>query len=147
MTGKTLIVTTSMKHIRELGNMYSSYRPLMQGVSGGKSKMKHYFLEGTERQVLIGLIDSWKDTFDIFDTIDTLIIAKVPFDPPTDPYFLAKTQGMSHSFEKYSKPIVLSKLNTLIGNYITSNPNGRVICSDDRIHTTEWGKFLRENLL
>lgn len=109
--------------------------------------MKHYFSQDTEKAILVGLIDSWRDEFDILEKVDSVIIAKIPFDPPTDPYFLAKTIGIGNSFELYSKPIVLSRLNTLIGNIKTANPNAKIICADDRVETTEWGKFMKKNLM
>lgn len=58
---KTLILTTSMKHIREIGARAKNIckNIFLQGTSGGKSKMKHYFLENPEKSILIGLIDSW----------------------------------------------------------------------------------------
>lgn len=83
-----------MKHIREIGNSINKdeFRVLMQGISGGKSKMKHYFLENSEKKsVLIGLIDTFREESEILQNLDTAIIAKIPFDPPTDPHFLAKT--------------------------------------------------------
>lgn len=146
---KTLILTTSMKHIRELGKKFenSSHQILLQGTSGGKAKMRHYFLKNpNEKSVLIGLIDSWNDEIGLFEYTDAMIIAKVPFDPPTDMHFLAKTVGMKNSFENYSKPIVLSRLNNLIGNAITANKNIKIFCCDERIQKTEWGKFLEKNL-
>lgn len=136
-----------MRHIRELGEYYDSYQPILQGTSGGRAKMQHYFLSKEGTSVMIGLIDTWKDMFDILKNTDKLVIAKIPFDPPTDPYFMAKTQGMSNNFEQYSKPITLSKLNTLIGNYLSTKPDGNILCTDPRINTSEWGKFLKKHLL
>jgi len=43
-----------------------------------------------------------------------VILSKVPFDPPTDPYFLAKTSGISDNFTLYSEPLALIRLNLLI---------------------------------
>ena len=83
-----------MKHIREIGNQIANqnFTILMQGISGGKAKMKHYFLEKNEgKSILIGLIDTWRDEHEMLEKLDSVIIAKIPFDPPTDPYFLAKT--------------------------------------------------------
>ena len=119
----------------------------MQGISGGKAKMKHYFLEkNEEKSILIGLIDTWRDEHEILEKLDSIIIAKITFDPPTDPYFLAKTNGMPNSFERYSKPIVLAKLNSLIANIRALNKNTKILCTDTRIETTEWGKFIKKNL-
>lgn len=120
---------------------------LLQGTSGGKSKISHYFSQNPdEKSILVGLLDAWRDEAKVLKNADTLVIAKIPFDPPTDPQFLAKTVGMSNSFELYSKPIVLSRLNTLISNALAINPNIKIICSDERLETTEWGKFIKKNL-
>ncbi len=108
--------------------------------------MCHYYLQNPE-SILIGLIDTWCDMSDIFSETNHIIIARVPFDPPTDPYFLAKTRGMKNNFEEYSKPIVLSKLNTLIGRIITANPSATISFQDERLMTTEWGKFLRAHFI
>lgn len=138
-----------MKHVRELGNSLQSENMdvFMQGISGGKSKMKHYFLkENPKKSALVGLIDTWHNEAKILSESDSIVIAKIPFDPPTDPHFLAKTIGMSNSFEIYSKPIVLGRLNSLIGNATSLNPNVKIFCSDARIETTEWGKFMGKNL-
>lgn len=138
-----------MKHIRQIGNQIpkNEFQVLMQGISGGKSKMHHYFLENPEKKsVLIGLIDSFREEFEILEKTDTVIIAKIPFDPPTDPHFLAKTAGMPNSFDSYSKPLVITRLSNLIGNAKNANCNAKILCTDERIHTTEWGKFVHKNL-
>lgn len=148
--GKTLILTTNMKHIREIwwDLEWKIGKILLQWTSGGKSKMTHYFLEeNTENTVLVGTIDNWANEWKIFEKINRVIIAKIPFDPPTDPYFLAKAGWVSNSFELYSKPVVLSKLNSMIGFIAGINSNVDIICTDDRLNTTEWGKFIKNNLI
>ena len=146
---KVLILTTNLKDIRALGESFSEYGTVfMQGISGGKSKIIHYFERSEdEHTFLIGLIDSWKDAFGLFGKIDQIIIAKIPFDPPTDPGFLAKTQNLENAFESYTKPVVLARLNTLIGNICENFPNTEIICADSRIHLSRWGQFIKANLL
>jgi hypothetical protein len=96
------------------------------------------FSNAKEKSVLIGLIDSWIDESEIWIAVDEVIIAKVPFDPPTDPYFLARTVGMKNNFEEYSSPIALSTMNTLIGRIHFANKNTRIISIDERLDTMNW---------
>lgn len=109
--------------------------------------MMTLFRNGEEPSVLIGLIDSYIDESSLWQDVDTLIIAKIPFDPPTDPYFLARTVGMKNNFEEYSTPIALSTVNTLIGRAKSANKTLEIICSDERLDTVNWGKNLKNKLL
>ena len=100
-----------------------------------------------EDAILIGLIDTWKDERELWQIADTLIIAKVPFDPPTDPYFLARTVGMKNNFEEYSMPIATITMNTLIGKAYNSNPDISITSCDERLFSTNWGRSLYSELL
>jgi hypothetical protein len=64
-------------------------------------------------------MDNWKNTYELGGHIHTIILSKLPFDPPMDPYFLARTIGLSNNFELYSEPLVILRVNALIG-YFTS---------------------------
>ena len=76
--------------------------------------MLSLFSENLDRAVLIGLIDTWRDDLELWKVARQVIVSKVPFDPPTDPYFLAKTSGMTNNFSLYSEPLALIRLNLLI---------------------------------
>ena len=152
LTGKKIVIlTTSMKHIRllakELKGKNSIEKIYAQGLSGGKGKMMSLFQREREKVVLIGLIDTWIDESDLWACTDEVIIAKVPFDPPTDPYFLARTVGMKNNFEEYSTPIALHTINTLIGRIRVSNPKTMIFCTDERITTMNWGIMMRESFI
>jgi DNA polymerase III epsilon subunit family exonuclease len=148
---KTVILTTSSKHIRMLVNelkwKYDIRNIYGQWVSWGKAKMLTLFSYASEKSVLIGLIDSWIDASELWIWVDEVIIAKVPFDPPTDPYFLARTVGMKNNFEEYSTPIALATMNTLIGRIHFANEKCRILCIDERLMTMNWGISMRNNLL
>jgi hypothetical protein len=75
--------------------------------------MLSIFKNKIEQTILIGIIDTWRDEYSLWTVAKNIIIAKLPFDPPTDPYFLARTVGMSNNFSEYSEPIVTIRLNTL----------------------------------
>jgi Rad3-related DNA helicase len=109
-----------------------------QGISGGKAKILSLFRRADEEKVLIGIIDNWIDESYLWKEADSLIIAKIPFEPPTDPYFLARTVGMRNNFEEYSCPMMIIYLNTLIQRAKSINPALRIYCLDDRLEKSIW---------
>ena len=78
------------------------------------------FKNKIEQTILVGIIDTWRDEYDLWGCAIHIIIAKLPFDPPTDTYFLARTVGMNNNFSEYSEPIVTIRLNTLIERILSS---------------------------
>lgn len=82
--------------------------------------MLSLFKTKIEQTILIGIIDTWRDEYDLWACARHIIIAKLPFDPPTDSYFLARTVGMSNNFSEYSEPIVIIRINTLIERILSS---------------------------
>lgn len=109
--------------------------------------MKHIFLNEIENTILIGLIDTWRDEYDVWEKATSIIIAKVPFDPPTDTYYLARTAGMKNNFSLYSEPMAIIRLNTLIGRIRSSGYTGKIYCEDSRLTLSEWGKNIAQELL
>ena len=148
---KIVILTTSTKHIRALVNEYKGKYGIDaifgQGISWGKWKMLSLFLKSQKKTLLIGLIDSWIDEMELWKSVDIVIIGKIPFDPPTDPYFLARTVWMKNNFEEYSTPIALSIINTLIGRITYINPKARIYCNDERLLTMNWGVRIQKYFL
>jgi Rad3-related DNA helicase len=98
------------------------------------------FSKNITKTILIGIIDTWRDEYDLWSVAQHIIIAKLPFDPPTDPYFLARTVGMSNNFSEYSEPIVAIRVNTLIDRIRSSRYSGTIASADMRLRETEWGK-------
>ncbi len=145
------ILSTSNKHLRtlkqDLERKFPGWKVFTQGISGGKWKVESLFLNYTWKKILIWLMDSWIDDWKIWRCIDMLIIAKMPFDPPTDPYFLAQTVGMRNNFEEYSCPLAINTVNTLIWTVRNNNPDIQVYCLDDRLEKTLWGNTIRGEIL
>lgn len=100
--------------------------------------MKTLYEKEREEKVLLGLIDTWSDEYTIWSECDTLIIPKMPFDPPTDPYYLGRTVGMKNNFEEYSCPLSIHIMNTLIGRAKFSHPEIDIYCLDPRLTETVW---------
>jgi hypothetical protein len=84
--------------------------------------------------ILIGLYDTWIDTSSLWDVTDGIILAKVPFDPPSDIFFLARTVGMENNFMEYSLPLALIKLRRLQAR-VSPRP---IVCLDTRLWKSDW---------
>lgn len=148
----TIILTTSQKHARDLWQELRKIHGkkieiLIQWLSGWKWKMLSIFKKNTEKTILIGLIDTWRDEYKLWEDAEWVIIAKLPFDPPTDSYFLARTVWMSNNFSEYSEPIVTIRLNTLIERILSSGYLWKIFVTDSRLINTEWGKRIISELL
>ncbi len=152
INGGTVILTTSQKHARDLGQVLrkihgKNVEVLIQWLSGGKWKMLSIFKSNTHRTILIGLIDTWRDEYDLWKSATSIVIAKLPFDPPTDPYFLARTVWMSNNFSEYSEPIVTIRLNVLMARILATGYSGRIVTTDSRLIDTQWGQRIQSELL
>jgi hypothetical protein len=65
----------------------------------------------------------WREELELWNHARQIILAKLPFDPPTDAYFLARTVGMKNNFELYSEPMLIIKVNTLLTRIYSSTYN------------------------
>lgn len=144
-----VILTTSMKHIRELGLMCEKkwIKVLMQWISGGKSKISTLFQRNKDSVILIWLIDTWKDEKKIWKLAKNVIIAKLPFDPPSDPYFLSRTIWMSNNFVHYSEPMVIIRINSFIWNIRSFWYAWSIYTLDTRLKETTWWSWIYREIL
>lgn len=148
---KTVILSTSLKHLREITQKLKNTQNIesiyTQGLSGGKAKILSLFERNMKKSVLIGLIDTWIDESNLWEKSDMVYIMKIPFDPPSDPYFLSRTIGMNNNFEAYSTPIAINTINTLIGRIHSANKNNEIRIADERIKKMNWGKIVESSLI
>ncbi|MBX9809169.1 hypothetical protein K2X92_02145, partial [Candidatus Gracilibacteria bacterium] len=148
----SIILTTSQKNARDIGQVLRKIHGknidiLIQGLSGGKGKMLSTFKKNIHKTILIGIIDTWRDEYSLWTNAECIYITKIPFDPPTDPYFLARTVGMQNNFSEYSEPIVTIRLNTLFERISSSGYSKSIFITDTRLSDTEWGKRIQKELL
>lgn len=147
---RCIILGTNLKQLRALSARLkaekSEYEIFTQGISWWKSKMFQLFKK-SKKAILIWLIDTWKDESFLWEITDTLSITKIPFDPPSDPSYLARTSGMSNNFELYSLPLWINKINTLIGRARSAQPSISIYISDEKLETMTWWRSIVDELL
>lgn len=150
VTGGVLILFTSyamlnktyfaLKHNPNL----SAYNILAHGQDGNRTSILQS-LNKTDNTIVLGANSFWEGV-DIKGTgLTTLIITKLPFQPPTKPITSAKIEYISaqgkNSFAAYSLPQAVLKFRQGCGRLIRSADDwGAIIILDKRVLTKGYGK-------
>lgn len=150
VTGGVLILFTSyamlnktyfaLKHNPNL----SDYNILAHGQDGNRTSILQS-LNKTDNTIVLGASSFWEGV-DIKGTgLTTLIITKLPFQPPTKPITSAKMEYISaqgkNSFAAYSLPQAILKFRQGCGRLIRSVDDwGTIIILDKRVLTKGYGK-------
>ncbi len=97
------------------------------------------------RTVLLGTRSFWEGVDVVGDALSLLIIAKLPFEVPTDPVFVARSESFNDSFAHYAVPQAILRLKQGFGRLIRSkNDRGVVVALDRRLLSKPYGAaFLR----
>lgn len=120
---------------------------LAQGVSGGRGKILQNFQISPGNSIILGLNSFWEGVDLPGDMLTTVIIQKLPFDPPFDPLQVAREQLTENSFFNYAVPRAILKFKQGFGRLIRSTKDeGILIVLDSRITTKSYGRIFLESL-
>jgi len=129
----------------ELRNL--GLNPMIQGEMPNRAMLD--IMRESEDSVIFGLDSFWEGVDIKGDSLKCLIITKLPFEVPTEPIVMARTEDIeSHGgnpFYEYSLPRAVLKFKQGFGRLIRSKTDkGRVIICDERIETRDYGRrFLK----
>lgn len=123
--------------------------PMLQGEMPNRM-MLDIMREGRE-SVIFGLDSFWEGVDVQGDSLKCLIITKLPFEVPTEPITMARTEDIERNggnpFYEYSLPRAIIKFRQGFGRLIRSGEDsGRVIICDERIETKAYGKKFMKSL-
>ncbi len=152
----TLALFTSSRMLRDA---YSLVKPsfqthgrmlLGQGLDGGQADLLERF-KLYKDSVLFGLNSFWEGIDVPGDALELLIIARLPFDVPSDPLVEARCELIEEDggnpFMEYSVPEAALKLKQGIGRLIrTTEDVGVAVICDARIIRSRWGKVILNSL-
>lgn len=152
----TLVLFTSyamMNHCHRMvkGPLERAGIPLLvQGRDGSRTYLTHRFREQTE-SVLFGTDSFWEGVDVQGTSLELLIIAKLPFEVPSDPIVSAKSERIEqkggHPFFDYSVPEAVIKLRQGFGRLIRSRTDrGAAIILDNRIIHKRYGASFLQSL-
>ena len=147
--GRTMALFTSYSAIRNIYKKLAvdlkdkGIEVLGQGVSGGRMKIIEKFRRNP-RHVILGTSSFWEGVDIPGESLSCLIIAKLPFEVPSEPVFKARSEEYDNSFVDYALPQAVMRFKQGFGRLIRSKSDkGVVIVLDRRIETAEYGlKFL-----
>lgn len=143
---------TTLKQVKERleGVFYRKGYPLLcQGDQSAMVLLNRFKKE--KGAVLFGTDSFWEGVDVVGDALRCVVIVKLPFLVPSDPFFQAKSEklqleGKSPFFD-YSLPQATMKFKQGFGRLIRSkNDRGCVVCLDARLATKGYGKMFLKTL-
>ncbi|OIK17155.1 ATP-dependent helicase DinG [Bacillus sp. MUM 116] len=153
--GRMLILFTAydmLKKTYELikeSGFLSDYAIFAQGItSGSRTRLTRNF-QRYDKAILLGTSSFWEGVDIPGEDLSCLIIVRLPFSPPDEPFTEAKcqyiTQRGGNAFSEYSLPEAILRFKQGFGRLIrTASDRGIVIVFDKRILTTKYGNaFLK----
>ena len=101
--------------------------------------------------ILIGAATFWEGMDLVGDALEILVVSKLPFDVPTDPWVSARCDALQRqgkdAFMDYSLPAATLRLKQGIGRLIRHPlDRGVAIIADPRLISSRYGETVRESL-
>jgi Rad3-related DNA helicase len=114
---------------------------LGQGLDGSRRQLLETFKAG-EKIVLLGTRSFWEGIDVVGEALSCLVIARLPFDVPTDPIFAARSETFEDSFGQYAVPQTILRFRQGFGRLIRSKTDrGVVVVLDRRLLTRSYGRL------
>lgn len=150
--GRMLVLFTSYDQLKRTSQFVgpqlarNDIRVYEQG--GGASA--HAILESfreDERAVLMGTRSFWEGVDVPGQALSVVVIAKLPFDVPTDPIIAARSETFEDPFNEYSLPEAILRFRQGFGRLIRAQSDrGVVAILDRRILSKRYGKLFTSSL-
>jgi Rad3-related DNA helicase len=152
----TLILCTSLESVRQIGSLLEPVARkagrvlLTQRSSGAPYELLKQFRKH-KNAILVGAASFWEGIDVIGESLQILIIAKLPFDVPTDPWIEARGEYLRNAgrdaFNEFSVPSATLKLKQGIGRLIRHQDDlGVAILCDPRLMQSRFGHQIRSSL-
>ncbi|MFC1810836.1 ATP-dependent DNA helicase, partial [Patescibacteria group bacterium] len=144
-TAKKAIEATYLKLAPELKK--HNITILAQNLSGGRNKIIELFKKNPKNSIIFGTNSFWEGIDIKGESLSTVIIQKLPFDPPDDPIHSARGALFDNSFNEYQVPRAILRFKQGFGRLIRSTKDkGRVIVLDSRVLTKSYGEMFLNSL-
>lgn len=155
--GRMLVLFTSYDMLRKTYYLLketmtsNEYRLIAQGISSGsRTKLKKNF-QSFDKAILLGTSSFWEGVDIPGEDLSSLVIARLPFQPPNHPTYEAKSkiiksEGKSPFFE-LALPNAVLKFKQGFGRLIRSTEDrGIVFICDARIIKARYGSFFTQSI-
>lgn len=153
--GGMLVLFTSREVMKKTwdacfeGLINMGLNPMVQGEQPNRKMLQT--MRESENSVIFGLDSFWEGVDVKGDSLKCLIITKLPFEVPTEPIVMARTEMIEkeggNPFYEYSLPRAVLKFKQGLGRLIRSKTDkGRIIICDERIETKAYGSVFKKSL-
>lgn len=156
MDGDMLVLFTSYAMLNRVAMSLkrdpalSEYRILTHGQDGSRSSILES-LQNNHRTIVLGTKSFWEGIDVKGDHLRTLVIAKLPFEPPSMPIESARIELLKaqkqNAFTMHSLPRAILQFRQGCGRLIRSDEDrGCIIILDNRVLTKSYGKYFLSSL-
>ncbi len=152
VSGRTMALFTSHASLQTTassirGNLQSrGITVLAQGVDGTPQQLVSRFLENP-KSVLLGTSSFWEGVDLAGESLQVLLVTRLPFNVPSEPVFAARSELYESSFNQYAVPQAILRLRQGFGRLIrTKTDKGVAIILDKRIVSRRYGKTFLKSL-
>ena len=153
--GRAFVLCTTLRAVADIGQLLRLHRDrgaievLCQG-DGPRQQMLDRFRQA-KAAVLVGAASFWQGVDVQGDDLSLVVIDKLPFSPPDDPVFAARSRAIERAggngFEALSLPQAALALKQGAGRLIRSERDrGVVVIGDERLRTRGYGRRLLQSL-
>ena len=118
-----------------------------QGLDGPRHHLVETLRRGEHPTVLLGTRSLWEGIDVPGDALSVVVIARLPFDVPTDPVFQARAERFEDGFLQYSVPQSVIRFRQGLGRLIRSHRDrGVAVILDSRFHSRGYGQLFQDAL-
>ena len=150
--GRALVLFTSYDQLKRTSQAISSILlredilVFEQGDGASPHTLLNSFRE-SERAVLLGTRAFWEGVDIPGEALSVLVIAKLPFDVPSDPIIAARSETFDDPFYQYSLPEAILRFRQGFGRLIrTQSDRGVIAVLDKRILSKKYGRLFVDSL-
>ncbi|MGC9397676.1 MAG: helicase C-terminal domain-containing protein [Anaerolineae bacterium] len=150
--GRALVLFTSYSQLRSTAQAITKplARQKINVYAQGKGNSRAQLLENfrsDERAVLLGTRSFWEGVDIPGEALSCLVIAKLPFDVPSDPIVQARSEVCGNPFNDYMVPEAVLRFLQGFGRLIrTRTDRGVVAVLDGRLLTKRYGQRFLDSL-
>lgn len=155
--GRILVLFTAFDMLKKTYSYLSElleeerYMLFAQGISSGSRHRLQKNFQSFENSILLGTNSFWEGVDIPGEDLQAIVIARLPFEPPGNPVYLAKEEQLTNSgknpFMDYSLPKAILRFKQGFGRLIRrEDDTGIIFICDDRILTKAYGKYFINSL-
>jgi DNA polymerase-3 subunit epsilon/ATP-dependent DNA helicase DinG len=151
--GRTMVLFTAYGQLRQTARAIegalsdAGISTLAQGGNMSRQQLLAEFKQEGGRAVLLGTRSFWEGVDVPGEALQCVIIAKLPFDVPSDPVFAARSETFDNSFFEYSVPEAVLRFRQGFGRLIRrGSDEGVVAILDKRVLSKRYGSMFIDAL-